>query len=146
LRRPSSQAVMEEGYVLVHVLEVIVPDHDLGDNPSCEIAVGENFAECPVPSTLSSDNIILPTGGDAEPVVHVRAVDSGRRSVGMVVVPVTSLVPLEVWNVWYAMDEGIDDPEEKSPEETPKMHLLLQFVNAEAAAEETEQMREMRSQ
>merc|ERR1740129_1759322 len=56
------------------------------------------------------------------------------------------LVPLEVWNVWYAMDEGEEEGEERPPEETPKMHLLLQYVPAEAATQETAQLREMRAQ
>jgi len=64
----------------------------------------------------------------------------------MVVVPVSSLIPTEVWNVWYAMDEGGAEPEEKPPEETPKMHLLLQCIPKEAATEETQQVREMRGQ
>eukprot|EP00928_Gymnodinium_smaydae_P056009 TRINITY_DN39458_c0_g1_i1.p1 TRINITY_DN39458_c0_g1~~TRINITY_DN39458_c0_g1_i1.p1 ORF type:complete len:987 (-),score=292.40 TRINITY_DN39458_c0_g1_i1:110-2683(-) len=45
------------------------------------------------------------------------------------------------------MDEGEDEePEEQSPEDTSKMHLLLQYVNETAAAEETPQVREMRAQ
>eukprot|EP00931_Biecheleriopsis_adriatica_P100310 TRINITY_DN7554_c0_g1_i1.p1 TRINITY_DN7554_c0_g1~~TRINITY_DN7554_c0_g1_i1.p1 ORF type:complete len:954 (+),score=283.51 TRINITY_DN7554_c0_g1_i1:370-2862(+) len=64
----------------------------------------------------------------------------------MVVVPVSSLVPMEVWNVWYAIDDGGDDPEEKPPEETPKMHLLLQCVPKQAASDESSQTREMRGQ
>jgi len=137
---------MERGYVLVHVLEAVVPDADLGDDPVCEITLGDSAVQCPLPSTLQSDNVVLPTCGDPEPVVHVRAFSTQRRDVGLVVVPVTTLVPLEVWNVWYAMDEGMDEIEEKPPEDTPKMHLLLQYVSPEAAAQESAQLREMRAQ
>lgn len=144
---------MENGYVLVHVLEALVPGHDLGENPACEITLGDTCVPCPVPSTLQSENVALPIGNLAEPVVHVRAYSSQGQGgsqgacVGLVVVPVSSLVPLEVWNVWYAMDgEGEGDYEDKPPEETPKMHLLLQCVSAEVAAEETPQLREMRAQ
>eukprot|EP00444_Apocalathium_aciculiferum_P018895 CAMPEP_0183452554 /NCGR_PEP_ID=MMETSP0370-20130417/118380_1 /TAXON_ID=268820 /ORGANISM="Peridinium aciculiferum, Strain PAER-2" /LENGTH=208 /DNA_ID=CAMNT_0025643871 /DNA_START=1 /DNA_END=624 /DNA_ORIENTATION=- len=143
---------MEKGYVLVHVLEALVPGRDLGESPSCEVSLGSAAAAptfapvCyPVPSTLQSENIALATGGEEEPIVIVRACDSNRESVGSVVVPVSTLVPLEVWNVWYAMDEG-DEAEETAPEDTPKMHLLLQYVPGNAAAEETQQLREMREQ
>jgi len=140
------QVAMEDGYVLLHVLEVVVPGRDLGENPTCEIVLGDAAAHCPVPSTLQSENVSLPTGGASEPVVHVRAFDAEQRPVGMVVVPVSSLIPTEVWNVWYAMDDGGVEPEEKPPEETPKMHLLLQCIPKEAATEETQQVREMRGQ
>jgi len=137
---------MAEGYVLVHVLEVLVPGKDLGDAPSCEVALADATAQCPVPSTLEGENIALPIPGDADPVVYVRARDSEQRPVGMVVVPVSALVPMEIWNVWYAMDDGSEDVEEKPAEETPKMHLLLEHVPAEAAAQETKQSRDMRTQ
>lgn len=137
---------MEDGYILLHVLEVVVPGRDLGEGQSCEISIADATAQCPVPSTLQSENVSLPTGGAPEPVVHVRAIDSNGNPAGVVVVPVSSLVPMEVWNVWYAMDEAGDDVEEKSPEETPKMHLLLQCVPAKEASEETAQVREMRGQ
>jgi len=137
---------MDGGYVLVHVLEASVPGTDLGDAPLCEVSLAESVVECPIPSTLQNENVVFATGGDAEPVVQVRSFASDRRHVGLVVVPLSTLVPLEVWNVWYAMDEGDDEQEEKPPEETAKMHLLLQYVSGEAAAEETPQLREMRAQ
>lgn len=149
------QAAMEGGYLLAHVLEAVVPGHDLGESPSCDVVLNSSVVQCPIPSTLRSENVALPLdrgrasqlGDMNEPVVHVRAFDSRRRGVGIVVVPVTTLVPLEVWNVWYAMDEGEDDEAEEIPaEETPKMHLLLQHVPADAAAVETPQQREMRAQ
>uniref|UniRef100_A0A7S0ZUW8 GAR domain-containing protein n=1 Tax=Noctiluca scintillans TaxID=2966 RepID=A0A7S0ZUW8_NOCSC len=140
---------MEDGYVLVHVLEALVPGMYLGDNPSCEIVVGDVAMCRTIPSTLQSENAAFPTG-EEEPVVHVRAFDSEGTSVGLVVVPVATLVPLEVWNVWYAMDESQmperHDAAEVSQDEMPKMHLLLQFVSKDVAAEESRQVREMRNQ
>lgn len=141
----------------MHVLEAVVPGHDLGDSPSIEAELGGVTLECPIPSTLQSDNIVfaLPPVKDGvapednDPVVHIRAYDSNRRSAGLVVVPLNTLVPLEVWNVWYAMDEEDEEDDEaweKPPEDTPKMHLLLQYVSAETAAEESEQVREVRTQ
>lgn len=142
---------MECGYLLAHVLEAVVPGHDLGEGSSCEVVLGASMVHCPIPSTLRSENVALPFLADqlsdvSELVVHIRAFDSSQRAVGIVVVPVTSLVPMEVWNVWYAMDEGEEEPEEVPPDEPPKMHLLLQHVPADAAALETLQQREMRSQ
>ncbi|CAE7359739.1 unnamed protein product [Symbiodinium sp. CCMP2456] len=84
--------------------------------------------------------------GGIEPVIHVHARDSLGNSVGIVVVPIGELVALEVWDVWYAMDDGSDEMDEKPAEETPKMHLLLQSVPAEAASQETKQSRDMRAQ
>ncbi|CAE7574352.1 unnamed protein product [Symbiodinium natans] len=84
--------------------------------------------------------------GGVEPVIHVHARDSMGNSVGIVVVPISELVPLEVWDVWYAMDDGSDEMDEKPPEETPKMHLLLQSVPLEAATQETKQSRDVRAQ
>lgn len=134
------------GYVLVHVLEVLVPGKDLGDAPSCEVALADATAQCPVPSTLEGENIVLPIPlTDVDPVIYVRARDSDQSSVGLVVVPVNALVPMEIWNVWYAMDDGTDEAE-KPDEETPKMHLLLEHIPAEAAVQETKQSRDMRTQ
>ncbi|CAE6954163.1 unnamed protein product [Symbiodinium sp. CCMP2592] len=84
--------------------------------------------------------------GGIEPVIHVHARDALGNSVGVVVVPIGELVALEVWDVWYAMDDGSDEMDEKPAEETPKMHLLLQSVPAEAASQETKQSRDMRAQ
>eukprot|EP00439_Symbiodinium_sp_Y106_P026484 s4263_g3.t1 len=131
------------GYVLVHVLEV-VHGRDLSD-VSCELTLADATAQCPVPSTLEGENILLPMGG-IEPVIHVHARDSLGNSVGIVVVPIGELVALEVWDVWYAMDDGSDEMDEKPAEDTPKMHLLLQSVPAEAASQETKQSRDMRAQ
>lgn len=133
------------GYVLVHVLEVLVPGHELGEI-SCEVSLGDSTAQCPVPSTLDGENIVLPIPTtDADPVIYVRA-RGEHGSVGLVVVPVNALVPMEIWNVWYAMDDGTEEFEEQPPEETPKMHLLLEHVPAEAAAQEPKQSRDMRTQ
>lgn len=145
---------MATGYMLVHVLEVVAPGHDLGEGAECEVGVAGHAARsrCPVPSTLQSENITLPIAwaGGGEPIVRVRAFNVDRESVGVVVVPVGTLVPLEVWNVWYAMDEGEegeeDEADDRPPEEVAKMHLLLQYVSGEVAMEETPQLREMRSQ
>lgn len=135
------------GYVLVHVLEVLVPGKDLGDAPSCEVALADATAQCPVPSTLEGENVVLPIPlTDVDPVIYVRARDSEQNSVGLVVVPVNALVPMEIWNVWYAMDDGSEELAEKPDEETPKMHLLLEHIPAEAAVQETKQSRDMRTQ
>ena len=127
-------------YVLLHVLEISVPGKDL-DAPCCEVTLGDTAAPCSVPSTLFGENVLLPVPDVAEPVIYVRA-KGGEQVVGVVVVPVQALVPLEIWNVWYAMD----DSEEKPAEETPKMHLLLEHVPAEAAAQESKQARDLRAQ
>lgn len=144
---------MATGYMLVHVLEVVAPGHDLGEGAECSVGLqaGQTAVRCPVPSTLQSENITLPIAwASAEPIVHIRAFNVDGQGVGVVVVPVGTLVPLEVWNVWYAMDEGEegeeDEADERPPEEVAKMHLLLQYVSGEVAAEETPQLREMRSQ
>jgi len=135
------------GYVLLHVLEVQVPGRELGDCPGCQAALGNAVVECPVPSTLQSENVTLATQGEVDPVIRIRAFDSRHGQVGMVIVPVSSLNPLEVWNVWYQMDDDENQvAEDRPPEETPKMHLLLQFVPADAAGQETAQVREMRGQ
>lgn len=146
---------MECGYLLAHVLEAVVPGHELGESPSCEVVLNGSVVSSPIPSTLRSENVTLPFDRGRpsqledmdESVVHVRAFDSRRRAVGIVVVPIGTLLPLEVWNVWYAMDEGEEDEAEEVPADlTPKLHLLLQHVPADAAALETPQQREMRAQ
>jgi len=148
---------MEQGYILVHVLEVIVPDADLGPTPSCKLTVSGSSVEehiagpvwFSVPSTLQSEKAALPLAGEEEPVLIVRAFDSRSGAIGSVVVPINTLVPLEVWNVWYAMDgDGSNGDQEDivNPEDMSKMHLLLQHVPPQTAAEESAQLREMREQ
>ena len=131
-------------YVLLHVLEINVPGKDL-EAPSCEVTLGDSVAPCSVPSTLSGENLLLPVPSGSDPVIYVRA-QGTEGSLGVVVVPVKALVPMEIWNVWYAMDDGSEDFEERPAEETPKMHLLLEHVPCEAAAQESKQARELRQQ
>eukprot|EP00435_Cladocopium_sp_Y103_P025072 s2856_g6.t1 len=138
---PTLQQRLMAGYVLVHVLEVLVPGKDLGDAPSCEVALADATAQCPVPSTLEGENIVLPIPlTDADPVIYVRARDSDQSSVGLVVVPVNALVPMEIWNVWYAMDDGTDEVE-KPDEEIQLADFLLRALQQLNAALEAKARR-----
>lgn len=136
------------GYVLLHVLEVQVPGRDIGHNVECEVVLGKNSARCPVPSASRHENVMLPVPKklpEDEDTFHVNVFDTNGAPVGWVVIPIASLAPLEVWNVWYA----IDDPEnavEEEDDNPPKMHLMLQYVPGKAAAEEDKQSREHRMQ
>eukprot|EP00913_Durusdinium_trenchii_P005531 g5153.t1 len=133
------------GYVLVHVLEVLVPGHELGEI-SCEVSLGDSTAQCPVPSTLDGENIVLPIPTtDADPVIYVRA-RGEHGSVGLVVVPVNALVPMEIWNVWYAMDDGTEEFEEQPPEDAKRGARRRPDCGREAAAQEPKQSRDMRTQ
>ncbi|CAK0862156.1 unnamed protein product, partial [Prorocentrum cordatum] len=138
----------DKGYVLAHVLEVLVPGCAPGAELSCEVAVGGAKVRCPVPSTLRGDNVALSTGGHHEAMVQIQAFDPERRCAGRVVVPTATLAPLEVWSVWYAIDEidSAHGPTNTPVDETGKMHLLLQYVPSEAAAQECPRAREVRGQ
>lgn len=138
------------GYVLLHVLEVQVPGRDLGHSVECEVVLGGSSARCPVPSASRGENVMLSVPKklpEDEDTFHVNVFDSDKVQVGVVVIPVESLSPLEVWNVWYAIDDhegdGADQLDDSNP---PKMHLMLQYVPAQAAAEEDAQAREHRTQ
>lgn len=115
-------------YVLIHVLDAVVPGQTLGSDPTvlvetvdtdgARLDVVEQFErEAPMPTTKGGTNIRVIVNSRMSLYVTVR--DSDGVKLGLVVIPVDSLQPGDIWNVWYALDEAPAGA---------KLHVLLQYM------------------